>query len=81
MCKPRACVLKELFTDSDLLWAKIIFPDSEFTFLKPREYYFHYLTGKIKRLMISSVKEGTWKSIHSDYLCGEESNLIVVIQI
>lgn len=80
MRKPRACVLKGFFIESDVFGPKIIFPHSEFTFLKPREYYFHYQSGKIKRFMISNVKEGTWKSVHSGIFWGEENNLIVGIQ-
>lgn len=40
--RPSTCVPKGLFIESDLFGAKITFLHSEFTFLKPSEYYFHY---------------------------------------
>lgn len=60
------CVPKGMFIESDLFWVKITVSHSELTFLKPTEYYFYYQTGRIKRLIIFSVGEGTWKSTCSD---------------
>ena len=71
---------KGFFIESDLFWVTITFLHSEFTFLQPREYYFHYQTDEIKRFIIPMLEK--YRETHMlRYLFGEKNNLMMVIQI